>query len=808
MSMLKRVAISVVMFLSLFGGFGLTAQAFEFPVNHVLYLDGYKDSGTVRMFVYVILSSGTLFTPATRYTDDKYYSYSLSWLNSKTVRLRIDTTQDAFFLQPGESVIDSVDLTYTSDKSGTINNFYSIHYQNGIEIDKTGLRNGVFSLVPVPVSNYTIATSSSPANGGTTVGGGSLPSGSSCTVTAFPNAGYRFSNWTEGWTVVSTSASYTFTVLGNRTLKANFTVIPPTLSVTPKSQWLSNDAGSRSFDIANLGSGVMAWTASVTSGGSWAKITSGASGSNAGKVTVGYDGNPEGGAARAATIRVVAPGAEGSPIEVTVSQNAGAVECKGYGTVGVAFELSLPKAFAGAEIMSLISKAKLPGGLKFSAETLTIKGIPAWGQTQWLSVNNDFVSHRLMIDIAALPAWAQGTFNGYVEGGGLATMSVTATGKITGKIVRGGASYAFSAVSYAGGSAENGFDVSAVAKAGTISLPLRLKVARLGATDSLGVAAGSLGDAGSLTLFRNVWKEEAAKLIPYIGYYTATLPGGAACGSGYLACTVDKAGKARVAGKLADGTAISLSGILILDNKGRAWISVYTAPTAYKGGGLFGLAEFVQPAGNGAKLYLRPLDNKPFLWVSQNPQATPEFGKGFSRQPGLTGGWYSKTEDLAAYYTGKNLTSGVHADADVPELIVGATRYESICWDPTGLVLTPVLKSGVMTGLSAPAAGKPVDPERDGVWDYRAENSVGLKIALTRATGLFKGSCLAWFDYTGKHTSKSVAFEGALTPVRQYMNDGVAGRGFFQWADKAVPPAPAKPYAFKWSYDFKILLAE
>ena len=37
-----------------------------------------------------------------------------------------------------------------------------------------------------------------------------------------PNPGYRFINWTEGDTVVSTSASYDFTINGDRTLVANF----------------------------------------------------------------------------------------------------------------------------------------------------------------------------------------------------------------------------------------------------------------------------------------------------------------------------------------------------------------------------------------------------------------------------------------------------------------------------------------------------------------------------------------------------------------------------------------------------------
>ena len=46
--------------------------------------------------------------------------------------------------------------------------------------------------------------------------------GSTCTVIAAANAGYSFVNWTENDVVVSTSASYAFTVNNNRNLVANF----------------------------------------------------------------------------------------------------------------------------------------------------------------------------------------------------------------------------------------------------------------------------------------------------------------------------------------------------------------------------------------------------------------------------------------------------------------------------------------------------------------------------------------------------------------------------------------------------------
>jgi hypothetical protein len=71
--------------------------------------------------------------------------------------------------------------------------------------------------------SYAISVSANPTNGGTVTGGGTYQQGQSCNVTAAHNPGYTFINWTENGNVVSTDASYTFTVTGNRTLVANFT---------------------------------------------------------------------------------------------------------------------------------------------------------------------------------------------------------------------------------------------------------------------------------------------------------------------------------------------------------------------------------------------------------------------------------------------------------------------------------------------------------------------------------------------------------------------------------------------------------
>ena len=77
------------------------------------------------------------------------------------------------------------------------------------------------------LQTYTVSVSVNPTNGGIVTGGGSYSYGQSCSVTAMANTGYTFTNWTENGTVISNSASYTFTVTGDRTLMVNFTELPP-----------------------------------------------------------------------------------------------------------------------------------------------------------------------------------------------------------------------------------------------------------------------------------------------------------------------------------------------------------------------------------------------------------------------------------------------------------------------------------------------------------------------------------------------------------------------------------------------------
>jgi subtilase family serine protease len=75
-----------------------------------------------------------------------------------------------------------------------------------------------------PITTYNVTTSVNPANSGVVTGTATYPAGSQATVTATAFPGFIFTGWTENGGVVSTSASYTFTLNSNRNLVATFAV--------------------------------------------------------------------------------------------------------------------------------------------------------------------------------------------------------------------------------------------------------------------------------------------------------------------------------------------------------------------------------------------------------------------------------------------------------------------------------------------------------------------------------------------------------------------------------------------------------
>ncbi len=80
-------------------------------------------------------------------------------------------------------------------------------------------------------SSYTVSVTSNPSEGGSVVGNGTYEEGATCILTAIPDPGYSFVNWTENGEVVSTESMYLFSVYNDRGLTANFT-LPFEISAT------------------------------------------------------------------------------------------------------------------------------------------------------------------------------------------------------------------------------------------------------------------------------------------------------------------------------------------------------------------------------------------------------------------------------------------------------------------------------------------------------------------------------------------------------------------------------------------------
>ena len=80
----------------------------------------------------------------------------------------------------------------------------------------------VFDASSTPSVVYQVTVQPNDAAMGTTAGGGIFQAGTEITVTATPNEGYEFINWTIGEEEQSTETTYTFEVTASVTLIANF----------------------------------------------------------------------------------------------------------------------------------------------------------------------------------------------------------------------------------------------------------------------------------------------------------------------------------------------------------------------------------------------------------------------------------------------------------------------------------------------------------------------------------------------------------------------------------------------------------
>ena len=113
------------------------------------------------------------------------------------------------------AVYDQWSFNKTFVKGGTYEFIGAVSYYNAVQVN-------FISATKVSL------TISATATDGKVTGTGEYMEGDEATLIATANEGYEFVNWTEGETVVSTEANYSFEVLADRNLVANFQEAAPT----------------------------------------------------------------------------------------------------------------------------------------------------------------------------------------------------------------------------------------------------------------------------------------------------------------------------------------------------------------------------------------------------------------------------------------------------------------------------------------------------------------------------------------------------------------------------------------------------
>jgi hypothetical protein len=135
--------------------------------------------------------------------------------------------QNSVFIS-GTVSFSGMTAVFTPSENLSLNETYTATITTGIRdlANNSMLSNFVWSFSTSPLTQHTVTLASNPANGGTTSGAGTFNAGTLVNVTATPETGFFFTNWTEGTNIVSTSSSYSFPITSDRILTANFSNNP------------------------------------------------------------------------------------------------------------------------------------------------------------------------------------------------------------------------------------------------------------------------------------------------------------------------------------------------------------------------------------------------------------------------------------------------------------------------------------------------------------------------------------------------------------------------------------------------------
>ena len=374
----------------------------------------------------------------------------------------------------------------------------------------------------------------SATNKATVAGGGRYPAGKKVTLKASPAKGSVFVGWREGdgTEFLSQSASYSHvTTTDDMTFVAVFAKE-------------AEDAASLTLDLAD---------AQAEADGS-ISLDLGACVESLSLPKLAVSGLPSGVKYDAKTMKASGKATKPGVYKVKVSTTNTSVK-KATDKTTALFNLTVPNfkcaalpklrdgAYAYGTLLSgvaldpglidcrpengwTVKASGLPSGLKYDAKTGLVSGVPtakAGSYTVTFTATRKGAANQvatITLNVEALPAWAVGTFDGaaFCWGGqpcGLvSSFTVAANGKISGKLLEGGRTWALSAASFAAVANESertSFIANVIGKSGNETTTNEVAVsADTSASFERGVAEGEGWKA-----WQNLWKatqwKEAAK---------------------------------------------------------------------------------------------------------------------------------------------------------------------------------------------------------------------------------------------------------------------------------------------------------
>ena len=166
-------------------------------------------------------------------STDPTYSFNVTESATFVAQFTMESHTVNVAADPSEGGIVSGGGTFDYGQTCTVHASANIGFafvkwmENGIQVSDqpdysftvTDDHNLVAYFTPM---SYEITAEADPQNGGTIIGAGIYLSGEIATLNVVPNENYHFQNWTEGNTIVSESATYTFSVDCTRHLVAHF----------------------------------------------------------------------------------------------------------------------------------------------------------------------------------------------------------------------------------------------------------------------------------------------------------------------------------------------------------------------------------------------------------------------------------------------------------------------------------------------------------------------------------------------------------------------------------------------------------